>query len=46
MTTVFLGANGIGLVKILTEGQKVTSDYFKKEVLCDIYRAAHGDWTV
>jgi hypothetical protein len=42
MVTVFFGASGIGLVKILPEGTKLTSGYFKDEVLRQIYDESCG----
>jgi hypothetical protein len=44
MVAVFFGVNGIGLVKILPQGQKVTSDYFKDAILHAIYRGSLGGW--
>jgi histone-lysine N-methyltransferase SETMAR len=42
MVTSFFGVNGIGLVKILPEGTKLTSGYFKDEVLRQIYEESCG----
>jgi hypothetical protein len=38
MITVFFGFKGICLVKILPEGAKLTSKYFKNQVLREIDR--------
>jgi hypothetical protein len=42
MVTAFFGVNGIGLVKILPEGMKLTSRYFKDEILRQIYEGSCG----
>jgi hypothetical protein len=44
IVTVLVGVNGMGRVKILTEGQKVMSEYFKDEIRRAIYSGALGDW--
>jgi hypothetical protein len=42
MLTAFFGVNGIGLVKILSEGTKLTLGYFKDEILRQIYEESCG----
>jgi hypothetical protein len=42
IVTVDLGVNGIGRAKILPDRQKVTSEDFKNEILCAIYRGSLG----
>jgi hypothetical protein len=44
MITVFFGVNGISLVKILSESMKLPSEYFKDQVLREIYQGLHGSW--
>jgi hypothetical protein len=44
MVTVFFGVNGRGLVKILPEGTKLTSEHFKDPVLQEIYQGSRGSW--
>jgi hypothetical protein len=41
---VFFGVNGRDLVKILPEGTKLTSEYFKDRVLQKIYHGSHSSW--
>jgi hypothetical protein len=44
MITVFFGVNGIGLVKFLSEGTKLTSEHFNNQVLREIYQGSHASW--
>jgi hypothetical protein len=42
MVTAFFGVDDIGLVKILPDGTKLTSGYFKDEVLRQIYQESYA----
>jgi 2-polyprenyl-3-methyl-5-hydroxy-6-metoxy-1,4-benzoquinol methylase len=42
MAMVFFGVNGRGFVKILPEGTKLTSEYFKDQVLQEISQGSPG----
>jgi hypothetical protein len=38
--------NVIALMKIVTEGSKITSEDIKDEVPDTIYNGSHGDWGI
>jgi histone-lysine N-methyltransferase SETMAR len=44
MFIVLFGVNGTGFVKILPERQKITSDYFKYEIVHAMSRESLGGW--
>jgi hypothetical protein len=44
MVTAFFGVNGIGLLKILPEGTKLASGYFRDEVLRQIHEESCGSF--
>jgi hypothetical protein len=44
MVTVVCGANDRGLVRVLPEGTRLTSEYFKDQVLREICQGSRGSW--